>query len=167
MKEIKLTKSGEYMCSACKAAPKTGQWSRKWKWKTEKGFLGHRCYADQQKEMVESDVRSKELEEKRLAEWISRAKYKIGDDVFYYDYTVSKPTHEWRGSRLVHVRYEEERSYYSAIGTIAGFCIGGYIINNGNIPECNIRLTNDQVTKAANAAQCGYREACDFASRVR
>jgi hypothetical protein len=169
LKEIKLTKSGEYMCSACKAAPHTGQYPRRWKWKTEKGFLGHSCYADEQKNKAESDAKYKKDQEERLASWISNAKYKVGDTVFYYDYTVSKPTHEWRGSRLVHVRYEEERSYYSSQGTITGFCIGGYTIGSfpWNISECNIRLTNDEVSKAANAAQCGYREGCDFASSVR
>lgn len=36
-----------YTCPHCKDAPRRGQWRRSWRWKTEKGFLNHKCYADE------------------------------------------------------------------------------------------------------------------------
>lgn len=37
----------KFTCKACKSAPPRGQWPRSWRWKTQRGFDNHKCYANE------------------------------------------------------------------------------------------------------------------------
>lgn len=166
MKEIKKTKSGEYMCSACKSAPRVGMYARKWKWKTEKGFLGHRCFNDE-KEYAEK--RRKELEEQKqkdLALWSTKAIYTIGSEVFYCGYYVTKPTHEPRFNRMVKVRYEEERNYFYHKGIITGLEPNGYKIKGRYVSETDIG-TEENTKEMSVRRQKEYNGHVAFSSFCR
>lgn len=168
MKEIKLTKSGEYMCSACKAAPRIGQYPRKWKWKTEKGFLGHSCYDDAQKNIIAKNEEYKKRQEEALEYWKKNAKYKIGDTFYYYYFYVSKPTHEYRGNRLVRVRYEEKRQYCIGHGSITGiYFVNLYSFGYNHVPESKMFLSETDAKNALFVERKKYIDACNFASMVR
>lgn len=157
----------EYVCDECRKAPMKSGYPRKYRWKTEKGFLGHSCYKDEQ-EMLRKRQEDKIISDRiSLERFVSESKYKVGDHVFYVTYTVVKPTHEWRYGRLVHVRYEEERSYWNSSGTISEIGIGKYRVNNDWIWLSDICESEREAHDRALEAAKGYKEHCDFSSFVR
>ena len=159
-----------YSCDHCRNAPK-GKYPIRWQWKTERGFLNHRCYKtirEEQERMEESRIRSqKERHEKFLAS----AKHKKGEKVWFVGHTVTKPTHEPRGTRMVHVRYEEERRYWCAKGEIVKLEDGLYFVRTdfgmktGQDRDCFD--TEAAAKKEKEYRAKGYSEHCQFASRCR
>ncbi len=159
-----MTKSKyKYICEVCKEAPLRNGFRRSYRWKTERGFKNHRCYADELKEM-ERRVKEKE---RRLYERVKNSKYKIGDEVPYVGYSVLKPTHVWRGDRRVRMRYEEKRRYYALHGKIQEITLWGYIVDGVHVYDNDIYPTIKEAEKAAEKAQKGYDEHCRHAVRCR
>jgi hypothetical protein len=156
-----------FECPHCKIAPKNGQWHRTYKWKTERGFNNHECWKDIK---IKQDIRNSEIaEEKRIAleKAIAESKYKIGDKVNYVSYTVTKPTHTQMGNRLIHVRYEEERSYWNSFDTIEKIEIGGYIICGRFIKKSDIFDKKEEAYNFSKKSAESYKEHCDFSSFCR
>ncbi len=86
-------------------------------WKTKKGFLKHleKCYmrpsaveerliGNKLKE-TEQNKRNRILDSLKEG-FLNNFEYKIGDEISYIKKVVVKDTHEWRGSRMVKMRYE-------------------------------------------------------------
>jgi len=162
----------EYICNICKQAPPKDGWPRRYKWKTEKGFKNHRCYKDEleaRKKWEEEEAKRKAKLEKELQERIKNSKYEVGDEVFYWSYRVTKPTHEPRGPnrRLVRVKYEEERKYFSAKGKIEKITLHGYIIHGINISENNICSSLEDAEKRAKERQEAHQKHLELAARCR
>ncbi len=116
------TANKKYSCKACQSAPLSGGWKRSYKWKTNHGFDNHNCYAD----TLKREEAQRQKEALRLALWLEwldlgLTDKQIGDKVFYVSHTVTHPTHEQRGNRMVKVRYEEKRRYFPVWGLITGF----------------------------------------------
>jgi hypothetical protein len=113
--------------------------------------------------------------------------YKVGDTVFISTYYVTKPTHEWRGTRLVHVRYEEDRIYRGLKTTITEVSMSTscyslefsikenksasiyYRVNGDNkqFGEDSFYPSMELAEKDATATGLKYKESCDFASMCR
>lgn len=140
-------------------------------WKTEKGFRKHleTCSCSplaQQKKAEKASVLQQENAAK--AEGAASANgLAIGDDIFYYTYTVTAPTHVQRGNRSVRVRYEELRNYYAAAGKVESFDWNGVLYINGRIPVShlceNLAIAKEIAFKKAQA----YQEHLDFSAAVR
>jgi hypothetical protein len=92
------------------------------KWKTKKGIEKHlsTCYMRpsavaarnevlQQKEQTAKDYQ--EALDFFKDEILHNLPYKIGDEIYYIHKHIVKDTHEWRGNRRVHVRYEPILSF--------------------------------------------------------
>ena len=113
-------------------------------------------------------------------------KYKAGDKVILSTYRVTKPTHEWRFTRWVHVRYEEERYYYAQEFIVRGhyepqfaYTVGQCLKDGAQYPVTYVteggmtfteRMVFASIEEArADAAANGkaYKEDCDFASMCR
>jgi len=165
-----MNKENEYTCPICRKGPKKGGFRRKYKWKTERGFKNHPCYAEVLKwQEKQAEIKTTEEEEKRrrLEERIKNGKYKVGDEIFYCNYCVTKPTHERRGSRMVKVRYEEVRSFYSSKGKIQKITLHGIIVNGVHISDSAICNTLEEAENIADKAQKGYEDHCNFSSMCR
>jgi len=145
------------------------------KWKTEKAAIRHvhACYLQPEaiKEREENAAIKKEQQEKEASINNKKAqeiaKYKVGEMVYYVDYYVTKPTHEQRGSRMVKVRYEEERRYIAksaVIETITGS--DKAVWYNGCIPQSGV-MTWKEAEKQAAEIQKAHLESNDFAARCR
>ncbi len=156
-----------FTCEHCRKAPLSGGFRRNCKWKTEKGLANHRCYKDVQLENTERAARQATQREVQLKQAIATAKFQIGDMIHYYGYTVTKPTHIWRGDRRVKVRYEEERGYWADSGVVEGIQINGYKIHSRIVPESHICESEEVAVAAALLQQKKYNESCEFAARCR
>lgn len=152
-----------YKCEHCRKAPKVGVWARNWKWKTERGFKNHRCYKD---ELKLQEKRQKE-NEAELVKRIEEAGHVVGERVIYCSFFVTKPSHEWRGTRKVKVRYEEERTYYAREGTIDKITRYGYLINGTEIRDSDIFDTLEAADKEAEKRGAKYNEGVEFARMCR
>lgn len=199
-----------FNCTICPAKFKTlkGLENHKCRWicavcakklTTEKGFLKHKANhgkistnkanaeqlrIDRQNQQIEKYNRlSAEIIEKGLF----NPKYKVGDTVFVSTYHVTKPTHEWRYTRMVHVRYEEERRYYSLKTTIEdtrmssnSYSLELALMSNAQV-SVYYKVGNDQrlftdadffeslilAEKDASLKSIEYKKQCDFASMCR
>lgn len=163
-----------YVCDSCKNAPKLGKFRRRYRWKTEKGFREHRCFADIKKEREERDMKQKERDKERkeqnailLKVRIKNHRHKVGDLVYYVNYRITKPTHEFRNNRLVRVRYEEERMYYYSFGTITNIVLSGVIIEGNNVSDDCIFDTEDKAKEMVSHSQNQYNNACKEAESYR
>lgn len=164
-----------YICEHCKNAPQTGKFRRKYKWKTERGFNNHSCYKDilikQEKEKVRNEEQqkiNKTIYKKALLKFIEESPYKIGDVIHFVGYTVTRPTHEMRGSRMVKVRYEEGRSYWNSSGIITEVRVNEYIVDNRiSVLSNNVCENKDEAYNEARRRDASYKEHCEFSSRCR
>ncbi len=162
MKKVKV-----FICEHCKKAPLSGGFRRNYKWKTEKGFNGHPCYKDIQAKQAERETRQKLQGKAQLEQAVASAKFQIGGMIYYYGYTVTKPTHIWRGDRQVKVRYEEERRYWADSGVVEEIQIDGYRVHGRVVPENYICNSEEAAAAEAVVRSKKYKESCDFAARCR
>lgn len=162
-----MSEKEPFICVHCRQAPKTGDFRRNYKWKTERGFNNHKCYKDIQLENAERAAQQEKQKEVQLAQAIATAKFQVGDTIHYYSYTVTKPIHVWRGDRRVRVRYEEERRYWATSGVVEEIQIGGYKVGNRVIHETSIFETEDKAAAVAATKNADYKESCEFAARCR
>ncbi len=122
-------RGGVYRCPYCKGIGDPRYPAKSWK--TLKGFQNHMgvCSGkpssvekkrlrdiETQKKMEEANIRQAEMNEAAK----QSSPVKVGEKVHVCTYYVSKPTHEWRGSRLVHVRYDEVRDYQGRTLEVTG-----------------------------------------------
>ncbi len=162
--KIKPSKSGTYNGCPFNCDVGTGYPIRKWK--TEKGIKNHlkeccntptnvKVREEKTTAMAnEEKKRIAELERKR-ADILKRIPQKVGDTIYHtYSHCV-KPTHEWRGSRRVRVRYEAVYSYGWSEATIAsiGFGAGTMIVFNENIAASAICATAEEAKKRSEEDQ--------------
>jgi len=124
-----------YTCKHCKMSPhRSSGYPRNYKWKTERGFNNHKCYKDEaerQAEKLVRDAEKKRIFDELFASYLDwRSGIQIGDTVRYVTHAVTKPTHQWRGSRQVKVRYEEERRYYGTTSVVVGILPAYEIIDD-------------------------------------
>lgn len=161
----------DFVCSFCKAAPKVGGFTRKFKWKTQKGFDGHRCYKD---EPEPKPVETREDAQKRhMDAWEKDAKRSVGDLIHFVLYRVIEPTHVQRGSRFVRVRYEEKirfyygegiiKSLYADFSGLRGYFVDGY----GIVEERNIYANKASAQNAVITLQKNHDEALKYAEMCR
>lgn len=140
----------------------------------------------------EREYQREQLFKEKVIELKSRGlfspKYKKGDKVFLSLYVVTKPTHQYRYNRLVHVRYEEERKYYSGEFIVGGhiepriedfvrvdYCLKHnkdceitYYTEEGKIfCEANVFCDLQSAEKDAQMRQKDYQKDCDFAAFCR
>lgn len=177
-------KNGGYRCpykchSAGYPAPK---------WKTEKGFIRHMETCKARPSLVKINSLKRVNDQLKLAELkqkcleSSLVTFKIGDVIHYVGYYVTKPTHVQRFNKMVRVRYEEERRYYSKsdIITSIDFNINEYHINldveyiikrfliiNGSVYPFDIKESIEDAKKCAAESQKAYDDACEHAYRCR
>lgn len=129
----------KYKCSICPAEFKTqrGLDNHKHRWicptcgaklKTATGYerhvKRHETKSDERKRLEQLSSQYEDnvnkLIKKMKDSGLFVPKYKPEDKVILSTYRVTKPTHEQRGNRIVHVRYEEERYYYADTFTVTG-----------------------------------------------
>ena len=91
----------------------------------------------------------------------------IGDTIHYVSYYVTKPTHQQRGTRMVRVRYEEERKYYAKSGKVTAIDNELVSVDNKQIPSRNVFDSRVSAEQAAVERQKKYQEHCDFSSMCR
>lgn len=162
-----MGKKYKYTCEHCKNAPNRSGFRRNYKWKTERGFDNHPCYKD---EKLLTEQRQKRQEEKDafdLKEAKRTAEHKIGSEIHFVGYSITKPTHVWRGTRMVHVRYEEERSYWNDSGIVEEITIHGYKVKGRDVSSGDIFETKEKTYEKAKEYGTNYKEKCAFASRCR
>ena len=177
--------------------------------KTEKGLDTHKCrwyckicgkklvtLAGYERHIMRHTEKKEEAAEQAFKENVIKLKsrglfspkYKKGDKVFLSLYVVTKPTHQYRYNRLVHVRYEEERKYYSGEFIVGGhiepriedfvrvdYCLKHnkdfeitYYTEEGKMfYEANVFCDPQSAEKDAQMRQKEYKEECDFASFCR
>lgn len=163
-----------YECQICKKAPPKQGYPRKWRWKTEKGYLQHDCYANEPAKAAKRDAERIERErqeklryERQLEEWRGIAKYKPGDTLFLVHYGISAPTHVQRYGRMVRVRYEELRTYTVTQVEIRELAPGGYLLttNIGFVREADLfadyREANTECSRQDNAYKA-YVKQCEY-----
>lgn len=172
-------KKGSYICEHCKSAPKDGKFKRRYQWKTEKGYLNHTCWLDICKKKQESEKRNEEFKKQQELlriesheKFLKNAKYRIGEKLYHVGHTVTKPTHEYRGNRLVHMRYEERRSYWTQEVEICGFEDSSYVVKQRSgmyviVKEKDLFQNKTDAISERNKREKGYKDACDFASFCR
>ena len=200
-----------FKCNVCAAQFKTqkGLDNHKCRWYCEicgkklvtlAGYERHIMrHAEKKEEAAEQAFREKEREYQRerlfkekVIELKSRGlfspKYKKGDKVFLSLYVVTKPTHQYRYNRLVHVRYEEERKYYSNEFIVEGhiepqikdfvrvdyclkhnkkFEITYYTEDGKSFYEANVFGDVKSAEEDAQKRQKEYKKDCDFAAFCR
>lgn len=162
-----------YECPICKKAPPKNGYPRKWRWKTEKGFLGHDCYANEpakaakrEAERIERERQERLRYDRQLEEWRRIAKYKPGDTLFLVHYGITAPTHVLRYGRMVRVRYEELRSYTVTQVEIRELVPAGYLLttNIGVVREQDLftdyQEANTECSRQSNA-YLAYVKACE------
>ena len=122
----KPAKKQVFVCKICAKAPTPSNgYPRSSRWKTQKGFDNHNCYAGVEERRIAAD----ELAAVELAEfeklWPAYAERfanrAVGDTAFVVVEQIVKDTHEWNGrGRLVKVRYEAVKRFTAEQGIISG-----------------------------------------------
>lgn len=143
------------------------------KWKTKKGIEKHltTCYmrpsavearnnAQQQKDDLAQE--RQEVLEHIKDQVLYELPYKIGDEIFYVHKHIVKDTHEWRGDRRVHVRYEPILSFTPQRETIRE--INFYKPDFDPAPETAQKLIYFNNGVGINALLKTYEEAKTLAS---
>lgn len=199
-----------FKCTICPAEFKTkkGLENHKCRWickycgkklTTEKGWIKHESNHSKQ---AENKIKSEELKAQKQREQAEKYNYlkseiiklglfnplyNVGDTVFVSTYRVTKPTHEWRYTRWVHVRYEEERRYSAIKTTIKEVEMSlscwslessikenkpasiYYKVNSDDkqFTESDFYNSLDLAEKDATERGAKYKESCDFASMCR
>ena len=192
-----------FKCNVCAAQFKTqkGLDNHKCRWYCEicgkklvtlAGYERHIMrHAEKKVEADELTLREKERQEQReqafkenviklKSRGLFSPKYKKGDKVFLSLYVVTKPTHQYRYNRWVHVRYEEERKYYSNEFIVGGYiepqikdfvrvdyCLRYYTEEGKIFYEANVFCDLQSAEKDAQMRQKEYKEECDFADFCR
>lgn len=165
-----------YKCDICPAEFKTqrGLDNHKHRWfcpvcntklTTKAGYERHVKRHEGEVERKAAEKRQREMEEQNRRDQFAKDLellkerglftpiYKPGDKVILSTYHVTKPTHEWRFTRWVRVRYEEERRYYAREFTIREVVIPtierAYIVRgclNNNVQYPVVYMTDTGVT---------------------
>jgi len=142
------------------------------KWKTENGYNNHLKKCPNRPEEIarlESIRLKREEEMKRKSEiMLESFPYEIGDEIILVSYRITKPTHEQRFTRMVRVRYEEERRYFSEKTTVKTVEVrqGSLVVNcdfNNKIWDGDI----DSAKREAAELQKVYDQGCHEASMHR
>ena len=102
-----------------------------------------------------------------LVSSLATATPKIGEEVHFCGYSVTKPTHERRGTRQVKVRYEEGRSYWNDKGEIDEIVDGGYKVGGRLVRNSDICESQEAAYEKAHQQDISYKESCEFASMCR
>jgi len=86
------------------------------KWKTEKGFRQHmqKCTGKPSYKEKVKNRQNENVEKIKSFIQLFLEKYPIGSELIFSSYYITKPTHVQKYRRMVRVRYEEERKYFSA-----------------------------------------------------
>lgn len=168
--KIVSPRAGIYRCPYCKGNNDPRYPAKTWK--TEKGFRSHMESCHKKPSAVAK--RDAAAEQKRIADeekaeaqaiMDANAKetspVKIGETVHVCDYYVSKPCYEQRGSRMVKVRYEEERVYYGRsfqVQDIKASERGGILLlfNNKWYSIALLKESLEAAKKEASERQSGY-----------
>lgn len=175
-------KKGAYSCPFCNGDPRFPPP----KWKTERGILNHisKCtsspsaMAAKKKQVDINDQRKKDSEieyNKCRDQAIASCPVKIGDEVFFVDCEVKKPTHDSLGRRL---RYEEHRHYFARRITVDRIGFTGFekwnanqsgadVVINGIVKVGSIKPTMKEAETEANRANIKHKEALVFSSNYR
>jgi hypothetical protein len=140
-------------------------------WRTEKGFRQHmeRCPASpsaQQRKAAQMALSAQDAE-LLCQEEVARRGLNVGDEIFFTGYQVTGPTHLFKGTRRVRVRYEELRSYFGGKVRIESFSWLGALVLNGSIPVSNICGSLAEAKEKAAAAQKDYQTHLEFSAAVR
>jgi hypothetical protein len=165
--KLVIAKNGKYRCPfKCH----TGSYPAP-AWRTEKGFRQHmeRCPACPSGQARKAVLQACSAEQTMLRadEEMAARGLRVGDEVFYVGYQVTGPTHVFKGTRRVRVRYEELRSYFGAKVRIESFSWLGALVLNGSIPVNNICGSLAEAKEKAAAAQKDYQSHLEFAAAVR
>lgn len=141
------------------------------KWKTQRGFERHMesCPCSPSATAKKATAAEALAVERAVQrdEAITASGLKLGDEVFYVRYQVTRPTHVNRGGRQVRVRYEEERRYIGAGAKIESFEFAHSLTFNGGISVSDLRPSLAQAQADAVALQAKYQESCAFAAMCR
>lgn len=152
------------------------------KWKSEKGFRQHmdtcpgrpsaKAAADKQ-----AAERNAEMDVVK-AEVLASLEHKIGDTISYVREIIVKDTHEWRGDRRVHVRYEAVKRFEARQEKITSISfVDAYLpdVNaarrlvriNGAVMLFDIRPDFETAKQSAADRQKAYDEHVKFSQDVR
>lgn len=106
------------------------------KWKTAKGFLQHmskcpRCPSAMKRQ--EERQKAIKLRDEKI---LKNCKYKIGDEIFFVQEVIIKPTHKRCGTRLVRVRYEAKKKFRARSASITRISVSnGVLWLNGSVHQ--------------------------------
>ena len=158
-----------YICEYCKKAPQIGKYRRNYKWKTLKGFENHSCYKDEQEAIAAWKREEEKKQQIKLEKWLASAKHKVGEEVYFVSYWVTKPTHIQRGTHLVRVRYEEKRRYVARFGKIRSIALYGYVIDCHPtiVYESDIFASLKEAQEYADEQQKAYDDHCALSAQYR
>lgn len=149
------------------------------KWKTEKGAQKHvdNCHMrpEEVKKRDDVDIEQKKEDLKKRSEQLDAdneklksAKYKIGDRINFVHKWISKTTHDYRGNRLVKVRYEEEYSFSARAITVKKVaCFEGRIMYNDICYEPSIEVNFKDAEIKASLRQASHLESNKHSSDLR
>jgi len=141
------------------------------KWKSESGFRKHLTECPQRPEGVKAReereaIQCAETDKKRDAAF-AELTHKIGDIIFFVWEVVTKPTHEQRGNRLVHVRYEAEKRFDARQAVIESINYDGAVYFNYGIRIGQLCGTIEEARTLAQSRQKSYDDHVEFSSRCR
>lgn len=140
-------------------------------WKTEAGFKRHMasctCSPSARQRKAANDASIAEDARAKCDAAVAELGLKIGDQIFYTGYTVTKPMHENRFGRLVRIRYEEGRSYFGAAVDIQSFTWAGGLVINGRISVRDLCATLKDAKSKAEAAQLQYDSHVELSAACR
>lgn len=153
-------------------------------WKTEKGFRSHMETCSKRPSLLQRQKENEELERSHFEtiknEVLATLEYEIGQKVAVVKEVVVKPTHEWRGTRLVHVRYEAVKRFEALEIEIKSFdfTTSTYFRTAQHVKQNCLFINNDYRLSAicqsiehaqerAKQMQKSYDDNCAFASACR
>jgi len=137
------------------------------KWKTKQGIMKHLQTCSKRPSNIKRLSENKEVEDmifdRYKKEALNMVTHQIGQTIYWVRKIIVKDTHEWRGSRLVKMRYEQilrfeavesvinsidiiKRSNYTPT---AEYLLKNCLYFNGVIPIQNLRSSLDEAKKEA------------------
>lgn len=179
-KQVKPGKNGAYKCPFNCGDPRYSTPS----WKTEKGFRSHMAVCGKRPSLLQRQKENEELERSHFDtiknEVLASLEYEKGQTIAVVKEVIVKPTHEYRGTRLVHVRYEAAKRFDALEIEIKSFDFfpNSYCKTAQQVKENCLLINNEYRLSAicqslthakqkADQMKKSYDEQCQFASNCR
>lgn len=160
-------KNGKYKCPyRCQTSGFPAQ-----SWKTVAGFKRHMeactCSPSARQRKAANDAFVAADAQGKCEAAAKELGLKVGDQIFYTGYMVTRPTHQPRHGRLVRMRYEEERQYFGAAAIVQSFGWTGALVINGRIAMPDLCTSLAEAQEKAKTAQLQYDSHVELSAACR